>query len=169
MRFYSIISDGIFFVVLFHTLRRRENGEQPKVLDCVSRFTPTIMFTLGLALLTVVSAYRDVGLFRVLPDHELAEVFTIAIIVCNVTEFALSIPKLFYSSRHGSSPTTAHHLQHSVAYILPNDSDTNGGSIMDACQTVTILATHSKSYSSFWTCTAWVRVGIVAHHMLIRL
>ncbi|CAG8590573.1 9_t:CDS:2 [Ambispora gerdemannii] len=99
-RFYYIISEGIFYLKLFSTLKKIHSSETPNKHVLRYRTYQTILFTVDLTILIAMSIYRLVVLASTTtkPTYVYAELFSAALTVFVITEFGLTIPELFKSS-----------------------------------------------------------------------
>ncbi|CAG8506267.1 4828_t:CDS:1 [Paraglomus brasilianum] len=98
LRFYYILLEGIFLVVVFSTFRRSNLSEDPQIVR--ERRFRTFFFCLDLFFLTFSSIYHLLCIFKsVIITYEIPELFSIAFTVFCMTEFGLIIPKLFKSVR----------------------------------------------------------------------
>ncbi|CAG8577013.1 3834_t:CDS:1 [Paraglomus brasilianum] len=97
-RFYYIMLEGIFLVVVFGTFRRSNLSEDPQIIH--HRRFQTFFFCLDLLFLTFSSLYHLLCVFKTVDvSYETPEMFSIAFTVLCMTEFGLIIPKLFKSVR----------------------------------------------------------------------
>ncbi|KAF9912747.1 hypothetical protein BX616_010255 [Lobosporangium transversale] len=112
-RFYYIVCEGIFYVVLFRTLTGMSSGKKNTQLVQYRRLQTTL-FTVDLALLLFMSIYRIIGIFdKTLPTYVYYELFSSTLTIFNLTEFGLNIRILFNtvtdpkagSDHHSSSPS----------------------------------------------------------------
>ncbi|CAG8505553.1 3407_t:CDS:2 [Ambispora leptoticha] len=97
-RFYYILSEGIFYIKLFSTLKNIHSSEASDNTILRYRTYQTILFTLDLSILLAMSIYRMFYLTSNVPSYVYAELFSSALTVFVMTEFGLSIPEFFKSS-----------------------------------------------------------------------
>ncbi|CAG8625063.1 16315_t:CDS:1 [Acaulospora morrowiae] len=101
-RFYYIISEGIFYVKLFRTLNTVRSSES---LDSIrQRRYQTYIFTLDMIVLISMSVYRLLILvYKNWPTFIYMELFSCALTIFVITEFGLTLPKMFKASKEDTS------------------------------------------------------------------
>ncbi|CAG8620265.1 7418_t:CDS:2, partial [Ambispora gerdemannii] len=98
-RIYYIVSETIFFVLLFKTLRVSGGSkEDGKIL--YYRRLQAISFSVDLSLLSAMIIYRLINTFEIVPTYDYVDVFCTAFTVFNMTQFGVKIPKLFKTRKN---------------------------------------------------------------------
>ncbi|CAG8451763.1 14887_t:CDS:1 [Acaulospora morrowiae] len=97
-RFYYIFSEGTFYVKLFQTLNLHGDDLKSQRLLRLRRYQ-ILIFTLDLSFLISMSVYRILVLINDrLPSYTYIELFSSALTVFVMTEFGLTLTKLFQTS-----------------------------------------------------------------------
>ncbi|CAG8593817.1 1699_t:CDS:1 [Paraglomus occultum] len=125
LRFYYLILEGIFLVVVFNTFRRSDLSEDPQIVR--HRKFQSFFFYLDLLFLTFSSTYHFLCIFVSLNfTYETLELFSIAFTVFCMTEFGLVIPKLF-KSIHTRDIELRNHLSSKKANSISDELVSNIG------------------------------------------
>ncbi|CAG8547581.1 2563_t:CDS:1 [Paraglomus occultum] len=125
LRFYYLVLEGIFLVVVFSTFRRTNHSEDPQIIR--QRRFQSYCFYLDLLFLAFSSTYHLLCIFKAFElTYETPELFSIAFTVFCMTEFGLIIPKLF-KSIHTRDIELRNHLPSKKANSISDELVSNIG------------------------------------------
>ncbi|CAG8548479.1 17393_t:CDS:1 [Acaulospora morrowiae] len=158
-RFYYIFSESVFYVKLFQTLGLRHSTDSESQRLLRLRRYQTLMFTFDLSFLISMSVYRILVLVNNnLPDYTYIELFSSALTVFVMTEFGLTIPKLFQSSssknRISANVTRQNIISVPQSAHLSQDTKNPNPSVMPSSQVNTfgLIKSNKDEVSASYTC-----------------
>ncbi|CAG8539574.1 1612_t:CDS:1 [Ambispora gerdemannii] len=100
-RVYYMISETIFFVILFKSLRKFGATKAEQKIMKERRFQ-AVVFTIDLTLILGMILYRILNIFKSVPTYDYADEFCTAFTVYNMTRFGLTLPNLFKNAHGGA-------------------------------------------------------------------
>ncbi|CAG8476812.1 12676_t:CDS:1 [Ambispora gerdemannii] len=112
-RIYYMISESIFFVVLFKSLMQVKSSR--KHLEIIRyRRIQTVLFSIDLCLIIGMIIYRILNIFKLVPTYDYyyyVDAFCTAFTVYNMTQFGLMLPRLFKVTQQNEHILTGSYLK----------------------------------------------------------